>query len=434
MKLELTIKVDYLPKWGVFEGIRELVQNGRDAQVEFGAPLQVLLLIEKDGVGTLVIENDGTTLEHEALLLGHTSKTGRGDCIGKFGEGLKLGVLALVRAGHAVKIRSGDEVWVPAIERSERFKANVLTFDVQKGRANKNRVRVEVANIADADWKEMKKCFLFLGDPGDLVRGKAGALLLDPEKKGRIFVKGIFVANEPKLAYGYDFAEADLDRDRRMVASWELPSLCRQVWQETLAQRPGLVAPFYGLLVEQTPDASGVATWNADKFPAKELALCFAAEHGEGSVPVKDLAESRDLAHLGQVGVVVNEGLGAVLAKVLGTASQIKERLHNEVTASHGWHELDQAESVCLEQTIELVERVRKVSLGDIDLVTFRSSALQGMYKDGRILLAKKLLGDRNLTLKVLVHEVAHRYGGDGEKDHVAEIEEIWSEIVRRLR
>jgi hypothetical protein len=41
MKTELTIKTDYLPNWGAFEGVRELLQNGKDAETEFHAKLEV---------------------------------------------------------------------------------------------------------------------------------------------------------------------------------------------------------------------------------------------------------------------------------------------------------------------------------------------------------------------------------------------------------
>lgn len=152
MKIELTIKTNYLPNWGAYEGIRELVQNGQDAKTEFGASFDVTY--RKDA-STLVLTNDGCTLPHEALLFGHTSKDGRGDLIGKFGEGLKLGVLALVRSEHAVKIRSGSEVWVPAIERSERFNADVLVFNIASGREQKNRVQVEIGNVSEGDWEAM---------------------------------------------------------------------------------------------------------------------------------------------------------------------------------------------------------------------------------------------------------------------------------------
>jgi hypothetical protein len=157
MKIELTIKTDYLPGWGIWQGLRELVQNARDAELELGAPMTVGWHND-----ALRIENDGATLPHEALLLGHTTKVGREELIGRFGEGLKLGILALVRAGMPVKIRSGSEVWVPTIQRSEKFNADVLVFDIQGGRKPENRVRVEVQGVSKEAWEGAKWKFRFL--------------------------------------------------------------------------------------------------------------------------------------------------------------------------------------------------------------------------------------------------------------------------------
>jgi hypothetical protein len=56
------------------------------------------------------------------------------------------------------------------------------------------------------------------------------------------------------------------------------------------------------------------------------------------------------------------------------------------------------------------------------------------MYKGGQILLSKVKLVDANMTLETVVHEVAHRFGGDGSHHHVAALERIWSGIVSNLR
>ena len=104
MIIELTIKTDYLPGWGTYEGVRELVQNGRDAETELNAPFSV-----QHRGNTLCLSNTGARMPREALLMGHTTKRGNNELIGKFGEGLKLGVLALVRAGHTVVIENRDE-------------------------------------------------------------------------------------------------------------------------------------------------------------------------------------------------------------------------------------------------------------------------------------------------------------------------------------
>jgi len=85
--------------------------------------------------GVLRIENEGAHLSREALLFGTTSKMGRADLIGKFGEGLKLGVLALVRAGRPVTIRSGSEVWNPTSQAIVKTRIACVSRSVASSRA-----------------------------------------------------------------------------------------------------------------------------------------------------------------------------------------------------------------------------------------------------------------------------------------------------------
>ncbi len=439
MKIELSIKVDYLPSWQAYEGIRELLQNGRDAEVELSAPVTVR---HKKDTNTLVIENEGCTLPHEALLLGHTTKVDRSELIGKFGEGLKLGVLALVRSGHSVKIRSGSEVWVPSIQKSEKFNANVLVFDIATGRKDDNRVQVEVGNITAEDWDTMKKCFLFLLKPRDIEKNRVetytGALLLGDEYKGRVFAKGIFVQNDPRLHYGYDFLDVDLDRDRKMVEKYALQYKCQIIWREALAKRPDLVEGFTRMLDQEAPDLDGVDNWAASYLPqkAKEaVVLQFRARHGENAVPVASLADSKDIEHLGKQGIVAPKALKAVLENILGTTDAIKENLRNESVKVYSWGELAADERDNLEWAIATVNTITPVTLDKVDISDFRDQKIRGLFKDGRVVLAHNILSDRIKTLRVLVHEVAHDVsnGDDGDKSHISSVERIWSGIVENL-
>ena len=432
MHVELSIKSTYLPSWSAYEGVRELIQNGRDAEVELSAPLTV-----RHRKDTLVIENEGCVLSHETLLLGHSTKVDRSDLIGKFGEGMKLGVLALVRAGHTVKIRSGDEVWIPAIERSTAFQADVLVFDIQK-REPKNRVQIEVGGIAADDWATMRAAFLFLDKQlGGHVKTSYGTLLLDDRHAGRLYVKGIFVSHDPKLTSGYDLADANLDRDRKMVESYDLDWRITRIWREALATRPDLLGVFGTLLEQEAADVQGIDSWAASQLPdaAKAaIAATFTARHGDGAIPVSSLADSKDVEHLGKKGVVAPQALRAVLEQKLGTVDSNKARLATETVKTYGWHELSVYEKTNIESAIALVNGTEPVSLADVEVADFRSANLLGLYRDGHLILAKAIVGDRDQTLATLVHEVAHRAGGDGEKGHVANIERIWSGIVGKLR
>jgi hypothetical protein len=434
-RIELTIKTDYMPNWGAWEGIRELIQNGKDAEVEYSAPLKIDWYND-----TLRIENDGAVLPHEALLLGHTTKTGRSDLRGKFGEGLKLGTLALVRAGFPVKIRSGSEVWEPKIERSDKFNADVLVFNIVGGRKDDNRVRVEIGSIPREVWEKMKEKFLWLikKEKNDRVETDAGTLLLSEKLKGRVFVKGIYVMHKEEYTYGYDLSEADLDRDRRIIDGWDLKYRTQRILSSAAAKRPDLLDPFFDLLESGKEDVAGVGSYSLPYMPTevKEFVTKkFTDRYGDDAIPVKTLEESKDIEHLGKRGIVVPAGLASILAEKIGTMDTVKEKLRAEIVKKYGWHEMSEDERANLESAVNLVQTAAPdVTLGMVDVADFRSADLLGQHKEGRAIVAKKLLANRAKTLATLVHEVAHRNGIDGDKGHVAEIERIWSAIVERLR
>ncbi|MFA5053346.1 MAG: ATP-binding protein [Parcubacteria group bacterium] len=435
MKLELTIKADYLPEWKIWEGVRELVQNAIDAQTEHGATMTIR---HRDG-NVLVIENEGVVLPHEALLLGHTTKTDRSDMRGKFGEGLKLGVLALVREGLKIKIRSGDEVWVPSIMRSDKFDAKVLCFQIATGRKAEQRVQVEVHGINAEAW-----LFLFLGDgrrKPTRVKTSFGSLLLDPESKGMLYCKGIHVQNDHDLAYGYDFDNVEVDRDRRMIDKWSLQYQMSQIWLSALGRRPDLVDSFQIMLDENPPDCKGIGEYTAKYMPDSVVSAVtaeFERRHGSNAFPVDSLAESEDVGHLGKRGIVVGDALGHILRRRYGTIDEIKARYATEVTRTYSWHELSDLEQTSLKRAVDTVADVTDMSLETVEIVDFRDENLLGLHHanhgmGAEISLAKRILGSRRETLRVLVHEVAHREGGDGSKGHVSTIERIWADIVEAL-
>lgn len=439
-RIETSISEKYLAStnsregWGVWEGIRELVQNGYDSEVEHSAVLDIDV-----HNGTLRIENDGVTLAREALLLGTSSKSERSDTIGKFGEGLKLGILALVRAGFPVKIRTGSEVWEAAIERSEKYDANVLCFHITGGREFRNRIRVEVGNVGEEGWNAVKDRFLFLLklNDEDAVKTHRGTLLLHERFKGCLYVKGIFVQKDHRLNYGYNFSNASVDRDRRMVSSWDSQWESSAIWRDAVASRPDLFGAFFGLIQNDSSDVSGMIhhAENTDRSIREKIVSEFTTRFGSDAIPVSTLAESAEIGHLGKRGIIVSKPLEALLTSIMGDKSTIQKNLREEVVRTLSWFEMTEEQRKNLMDNIGLVNSVRSdCKLDIVDVVEFRSETLLGQYKNGRMLIAARLLDDRDEMLATIIHEFAHCIGGDGEKSHIMEIENIWRDVVSILR
>lgn len=434
MRIETSIADTYCPHMGIWEGLREKGQNGLDAEKEFNAPFSMTWRNNK-----IYFVNEGVSLPYEALLMGHSTKQDRADLIGQHGEGLKIGALALVRAGMDVKIRSGSEVWLPKIERSERYKANVLVFHIHKGRKDNNRVQVEVSGVDKEDWEKIQPNFLFLNkDLQEAKGGYQGSVLLNPELKGKIFVKGIFVQHLPDYEYGYNLLDASLDRDRRILDSYDLKWRLKSLWTSAVRGNNELTKKFIPLLSEGKEEVKGfeeAGYLNLDTEVIDEVAASFTEEYGEEAFPVSNIGESEKLDHFGKKGIIVPQTLKAVLESKFGTFETVSHELKKQPQKSYGWHELSEQEQENFSYAVNLLNPYMDDLKTHIDIVDFADNGLMGTYSasEKKIKLAHKLLKDRIETLKTLLHEVAHQWGGDGNKDHVSRIEEIWSELFRNL-
>ncbi len=434
MRIELTIKSEYLPDWSSWEGIREIIQNAQDGHVD-GYPMTI-----KHSNSTLYITNVGTHLPHRALLFGHTTKTDRSDQIGKFGEGLKLGTLALVRAGHKVRIRSNSEIWTPKFVMSKKFDGEkILAFDIRKGKEHYG-ITVEIS-IEKEQWDEYKNKFIFLGDRDgqEIISTDNGSLLFDEKEPGNIFVKGIFVQNEPKLLYSYNFSNIDVDRDRRMISSWDLEYALISIWTIAAKTNQDRLYPiFWEMLFNDSFDLKGLsASWNymIDENLRSYIRDRFIEKYGTNAMPVSNLSESKILEHFGKNGIIVTAQLKNVLSNGK-SFDKVQTELSKEIVKKYSWSELTPDERSNIDEAIKLINesKAAEVSLEFINIVNFNSVNIRGMYINGTIFLGKNILNNKDTTLRVLVHEVAHYYGGDGEKSHVSKMEEIWSDIVTGFR
>lgn len=424
-RYHLTLKAGYLPGWGLYEGIRELVQNARDAEVQDGAKMKVEFVWrqrDKRPVGTILITNEGTVIPKEAFLIGHTSKDGRSDLIGKFGEGLKFGILALLRIrGIDIKIRNGDESWNPLICRSNEYDAEVLAFDVASGNKYENRVQIEVIGVQPEDWAKIQEKFLFITPPhqATVINVDGGKVLISPQHKGQIFVKGMYVCTNSSLFYGYDADEADIDRDRRMVSNpQEISSrlLTRALISGKLGDK------IYDLLHEGSTETSQM--WHLGEEAREQIVARFHKQYGKDAIPVEYDEQVTELGHLGVRGVMVPSTLRYILCSALGQCADNIAKLKMNARHTYQLSDLTEPEQANFTKAQEilrhaLVSRNITPQMADkIFIVDFSDAKLAGTYSEGTIRLARHRLQKVSAALRTMIHEAAHRAGGDGSKQH----------------
>lgn len=334
-KIPLTIDKHYCDTWGVFHGIREILQNAKDAEDYEGKPMA---LTHYPRTNRLEIITRGAYVEPARLLVLGQSSKGDGRQRGKFGEGFVLGVLALVRRGCDVRFRNGDMSWTVAFEMPDVGHplegSELLTF---KSRALAHREPdfcIEIDGINTEAWDLIRAKFLFLTPPkaADTLTTASGTLLLDRVYKGSVYVRGIFVRTFEDLACGYDLQDVELDRDRQMINEFDLHYTLGRLWQQAAALSPEAVAPrVYALAAEGGNDAR-LLHHHADAALLKSVRTTFEQTYGEDAVPVVHNYEAEDVVRAGGSPTMVSRVLQDLLSKGGLSVATAKAALAGTVT------------------------------------------------------------------------------------------------------
>ena len=224
----LSLTETYCPSWGTWEGVRELVQNAHDGALEGGghswrrtpdgsfachADSGKICATIAHANDRLVLVNHAVGLTRKALLLGASQKADSTLAIGQFGEGMKVGALALLREGRQVEMATRGELWRWCRREDAAFGVRVLTVEVSEradaagillldgdadaddpakaaappADAAEDDTVVVVGPISTAEWATYATRFLFLTPATDAFRSvELGELLLDESLRGQL--------------------------------------------------------------------------------------------------------------------------------------------------------------------------------------------------------------------------------------------------------
>ena len=393
--LPLTVRTDYLPTWGTKHGLRELLQNYLDSCDDTGIAGRLEAADPWDGDNTITLHNPGATIDRSALLFGGTSKTGSETSRGRFGEGLKLGALALVRDGATVTLDHDRERWTFGVVTSAEYGGEVLAVTVTDLDEEVDGVLVTIAGRkAIYGWSEVRALFREFVDVGATFATDDGDLLLDPNQRGNVWVRGQLIRTDGRLSFGYDLKSAWTDRDRDVVGDFDVSWAAGKMVDK--ANKAGVVAAaeLLRMLNEGGGDSAYVtSTWSRETNA--KAAEAFLAVHGKGAVPVTNNLSEDDrtaLVGFGYVPVVVSDNALAVLTKTIPDAHAAIQAASSAVLNTTTDYDADALRWIgCILTACGLAT--------DVAAVTFRSPKTGATRKDGVVRIAASLLSDRPAAL-----------------------------------
>lgn len=419
-------------EWGIREAIREVVSNALDGEArgkQWGKG-QMEVRYSK-ARRTLTITNKDTQIPPNALLMGVSESRGRSDTIGTFGEGLPMAMLVFARSGAKVHFYNAKEKWTPTIEYVDAYKDRVLVIQTRQMLVERNDFIVEIEDISEEEYEHFCTMFLKLDprvDKKQCLRTQIDdvdqELLLQEEFKGRIYSRGVFVKEEPNAMFGYNL-NLKLNRDRHMVDEYDLRRGMTYLLR-TLVNRMGdnildslvakVFAPEHFRAIEL--DDTYTELYYSSAF-GERVAAYFRQHYGEAAVAVDHTEECREVEFVGLTGVVLPLALRQIVDRELGSARDRIADLTSQPVRVYSLSDLNVGERVVYDWACNLLGAVMDLP-SSICVVDFHDPKLGGTYNNetGEVHIARTTLSTRSEALKVLVHELAHKAGKDGDARH----------------
>lgn len=208
---------EILEAWQPRHAIRELIANALDEQALTKTGDVVIV----DTAAGWIIRDQGRGLRYEHLRQNENAEklANPSKVIGKFGLGLKDALATLHRRGIKVEILSahGD---ITVTERAKHGFAKVPTLHaVIHSASDPRRVGTEVVvhGLERAEMTAAKSFFLRFSGEEILGRTTFGEILRRvPGRSGRIYVKGLLVAEEDAFACSYNVTNLTVAMDKAL--------------------------------------------------------------------------------------------------------------------------------------------------------------------------------------------------------------------------
>lgn len=291
----LSLSPDYVSKWGVWEAVRELLQNAIDTK-------DYQINADRDNF-KLSIVSKGGLLEKSTLLLGNSSKRNDNSTIGTYGEGFKLALLVLLREGKKVHLKNGSDIWHASFNQHPILDSKCLTINIEENvvENNDDAVIFEIEGIGASEFEDIESKVLDKNFSKNALGEYKGSYYWDKNRyeNAKLYVGGLFVCDlEDGYELSYNFAPnvLHLDRDRQQVSSFDLS------WEATLliskSDNPELLAELADMGAKDVSDyvdvsSSGYSSSGVSDKIKEASSRQFIKTHGDKAYPINSSWEEK---------------------------------------------------------------------------------------------------------------------------------------------
>ena len=428
-----------LEHWTVAFAIRELIANALDEQVLTGTAGPE---IAKDSSGRWYIRDYGRGLRYEHLAQNEsTEKRRHGGVIGQFGMGLKDALAVFDRHQVSVEIFSphGD---VTTSRRGKEQFADVVTLHAMVTPPSDPQhvgTLVVLTGATDEDVAQAKRFFLRYGTDEVLETTRFGQVLGSTGDRagGRVYVRGLLVAEEANFLFSYNITE--LSAPLRRALNRERTNVGRTAYAERIKAMLKLCC---GAVVAEalTRDLAEFSSGRQhDELRWRDVAVhacrVLATHEKVLFVTARQLGDGAPHIHYakadGYRAVVVPDDIATKLRRVTDLNGEAivdlrsyRERWNDSFTFTFvDPDQLNIAERQCFELTTQAIAAagvdpgdvgVNEVLISETMRLSERGDDIVGVFEPNlnRIVIRRDQLTSPEIYLGTLLHEVAHATSG----------------------
>eukprot|EP01084_Bolivina_argentea_P272507 464000_1 len=316
------VSVNYVNNWNLKDALRELIQNAVDAMISWmkkngdektkKSDWKIIIQTHQHKKGKyrtfiftwpkknkelgrvtydpdteqIILENPGTINKFNLLLGGSGSSKQQNDpdIIGRFGEGMKLAALAILRPDQKpyknyiktqkrnLRMDTGGQRWLWKLQNDPNFNNEICLFYKMRNLTEKESKRIKplytytrIQGVTMKQWNDSYKHYIFFCKTEETMQIKnispgikhKGSILLEDKMKGRFFVKDLHIhdygsyvyeykdnnqtaknfrnADNASTYYGYNAEDVELNRDRKAIPNlWHKYDRCSCIAADVL--------------------------------------------------------------------------------------------------------------------------------------------------------------------------------------------------------